>query len=65
MGSLPAPAVTILSIYMSSLFNFAQLLYHVIMTYKSFDSETLSLGIVFLQQHINTTGNTMHTSPAH
>lgn len=45
MGSLPTP-VTILSIYKSSLFNFVQLLYHVIMTNKSFDSEPLSLRIV-------------------
>lgn len=65
MGSLPAPAVTKQSIYKSSLFNFVQLLYHLIMTSKSFDSEPLSLGIVFLQQHISTIGNTMHTSPAH
>lgn len=40
-------------------------LYHVIMANISFDPEPLSLETVFLQQHINTMSNTMHTSPVH
>lgn len=65
MGFLPAPGASIISISKSSSFNFVQLLYHVVITNKSFHPEPLSLGTVFLQQHMNTMSNTMHTSPAH